>query len=65
MPPRNIEPLIHAKQALQKAELAEMHGDIEVARAHMKIAIDNALKFWRELKTEPSSVERAKELEES
>lgn len=52
MPPRNIEPLIKAKQSIAAAELAEMHNDIPAAKAHMKVAIDAALKFWRELSKE-------------
>lgn len=52
MPPRNIESLIIAKRSLAAAEIAEMNGDIEVARAHMKVAIDASLKFWKSLKEE-------------
>lgn len=53
MRPRNIEPLILAKRSLAAAELAEQHGDIEVARAHMKVCLEFSMKFWISLKEEP------------
>lgn len=52
MPLRDISPLILAKRSLAAAEIAEQHGDIEVARAHMKVALANVIIFWKSLKEE-------------
>ena len=45
MPRPNIEPLIKAKQSLIAAEIAEMHGDYEVAVSHLAIVALKAIEM--------------------
>lgn len=45
-----VENHIRATAALKAAHLALLHEDVDVAAAHMKLAIDCSIRFWKALK---------------